>query len=66
MFDPTKRVEPILLRKVHDSGSSSDSGAWIQVSGGLEFTFKIFNDPKNTSTDKENTPMIDKDYAYSQ
>ena len=28
---PTKRVEPISLKKVHDSGFSSDSGAWVQV-----------------------------------
>ena len=32
---PMKRVEPISLRKVHDSGSSSDSGAWVQVAGDL-------------------------------
>ena len=59
MIDPMKRVEPILLQKVHDSGSSSDSGAGIQVDGDLEFTHKIFNDPKNMSSDKENTPIID-------
>ena len=46
MIDPTKRVELILLQKVHDSGSSSDSAAWVQVAGDLEFTHKIFNDPK--------------------
>ena len=45
------------MRKVHDSGSSLDSGAWVQVAGDLEFTPKIFNDPKNTSSDKENNPM---------
>ena len=53
-FDPTKKVEPLSLYQVNDSGSSSDSGAWIQASGDLEFTYKIFNDP---SSDKENTPM---------
>ena len=58
MIDPMERVEPILLLKVHDSGSSSDSGAWVQVAGDLEFTCKIFNDPKNTSSHKENTPII--------
>ena len=56
---PMKRVEPISLRKVHDSGSSSDSGACVQVEGVLEFIPKIFNDPKNTSSDKENNPMND-------
>ena len=55
----TKTVEPILLRKVHDSGSSSDSGAWIHVAGDLEFRSKNFSDTKNTSSDKENKPMID-------
>ena len=59
MIDPTKRVEPILLRKIHETGSSSDLGAWVQVAGDLEFTHKIFNDPKNMSSDKENTPIID-------
>ena len=54
---PMKRVEPIFLRNAHDSGSSSDSGSWVQVAGGLEFTPKIFNDPKNTCSDKENNPM---------
>ena len=53
-YDPTKRVEPLSLHKVHDSGSSSDSWAWIQASGDLEFTCKIFKDP---SSDKENTPV---------
>ena len=56
MIDPMKRVEPISLQKVHDSWSSSDSGAWVQAAGDLEFTCKIFNDHKNTSSDKENTP----------
>ena len=45
------------MRKVHDSGSFLDSGAWVQVTGDLEFTPKIFNDPKNTSSDKENSPI---------
>ena len=58
-IDPMKRVEPIAQSKVHDSGSSSDSGAWIQASRDLEFTHKTFNDPKNTSSDKENSPIID-------
>ena len=58
MNEPIKRVEPILLQKVHDSGSSSDSGAWIQVNGDLEFMHMIFNDPKNMSSDKENTPIL--------
>ena len=31
----TKRVETILLRKVHDSGSSLDLGAWVQVARNL-------------------------------
>ena len=59
MIDPMERVEPISLKKVHNSGSSSDSGAWVQVSGDLEFTPKFFNDPKNTSSDKENNPIND-------
>ena len=59
MTDPMKRIEPISLQKVHDSGTSLDSGTWIQADDDLEFTHKIFNDPKNTSSDKENTPMID-------
>ena len=50
-IDPMKSVAPIFLQKVHDS--------WVQVYGDLEFTHKIFNDPKNKSFDKENTPMID-------
>ena len=50
---------PHLLRKVHDSGSSSDSRTWVQVAEDLEFRAKIFNDSKNTSSDKENNPMID-------
>ena len=45
-IDQTERVEPILLQKVHDSGSSSDSGVWVKVDGDLEFTCKTFNDPK--------------------
>ena len=53
-IDSTKRIEPLSLCKVYDSGSSSDSGAWTPVSGDLEFTCKIINDP---SSDKENTPM---------
>ena len=57
--DPSKSVEPLLLRKVHDSGSSLDSGAWIQVSGDLEFTCKTFSDPKNTSFDKVNNQVVD-------
>ena len=56
---PTKRVEPISLKKVHDSGSSLDSGAWVQIGGDLEYTPKVFNDPKNTSSDKENDLMND-------
>ena len=56
---PIKRVEPISLKRVHDSGSSSDSGTWVQVGGDLEYTPKVFNDPKNTSSDKENDPMND-------
>ena len=44
---------------VHDSGSFSDSGAWVQVAGDLEFTPKIFNDPKNTSSDKDNNQRND-------
>ena len=66
IFDLAKRVEPILLQKVHDSGSSSDSGGSVQVDGDLEFTCKIFKDPKNMSSDKENTPIVDTDYAYPQ
>ena len=46
-----------IIKKVHDSGSSSDSGAWVQVGGELEYTPKVFNDPKNTSSDKENDPI---------
>ena len=53
-LDSTKRVEPISLCKVHDSVSTSDSGAWIPVSGDVEFAHNIFNDP---GSDKENTPM---------
>ena len=56
---PMKRVEPISLRKVHDSGPSSESGAWVQAARDLEFTPKIFNDPKNISSDKENNQMND-------
>ena len=41
-FRPTKRVEPLSLCKVHDSGSSPDSGTCIQASGDLVFTCKIF------------------------
>ena len=59
MIDLMKRVEPILLQKVHDPGSSSDLGAWVQIAGDLEFTCKIFNNPKIMSSDKENTPIID-------
>ena len=59
MIDPMKTVAPILLRKIHDSGYSSDSEAWVQIAGDLEFRPKIFNDTKNTSSDKENNPMID-------
>ena len=60
MINPMKRVvDPISLQKVHDSGSSLNSGAWIQVSRDLEFICKVFNDPKNMSSDKENMPMID-------
>ena len=51
-IDPTKWIEPISLCKVHDSVSSSDSGAWIQASGDLAFTCKIFNDPKNKASMK--------------
>ena len=59
MIDPMKRVEPIFLQKAHDSWSSSDSGAWVHVDGDLEFTCKIFNDPKNISFNEENTPLND-------
>ena len=47
------------MKKVHDSGSSSDSKAWVQVGGELEYMPKVFNDPKNTSSDKANDPMND-------
>ena len=53
-----KRVEPILLRKVHDSGSSLYSRAWVHIVGDLEFGPKNFSDTKNMSSDKENNPMI--------
>ena len=60
-----KRVEPILLQKVHNPGSSSDSVAWLQVAGDLQFTQKIFNDPKNTSSEKEDSPIIDTEIALT-
>ena len=41
MIDLMKKVGPISLQKVHDSGSSSDSGAWVQVDGDIEFTHKV-------------------------
>ena len=53
-FEPTKGIESLSICKVHDSGSSLNSGAWIQASGDFEFTCKVFNDP---SSDKENNPM---------
>ena len=54
-----KRVDPISLRKVQDSGSTSDSGALVQVSGDFHYRPNTFNDPRNTSSDKENTHLIE-------
>ena len=54
-----KKGRAHIIKKVHDSGSSSDSRAWVQVGGDLEYTPKIFNDPRNTSPEKENDPMYD-------
>ena len=42
---PNKRVDSFSLRKVHDSGSTSDSGTWITAPSEFEYRPKIFNDP---------------------
>ena len=57
--DSKKRVDYSSLRKVHDSGSTSDLGAWIPTPSEFEYRPKIFNDPRNVSSDKENTPPVD-------
>ena len=57
--DSKKSVDYISLRKVHNSESTSDSGAWIPTPSELEYKSKIFNDPRNVSSDKENAPLVD-------
>ena len=57
--DPKKSVDSISLKKVHDSGSTLDSGAWIPALSEFEYRPKILNDPRNISCDKENAPPAD-------
>ena len=48
-----KRVSQ-LPKKIHDSGSSTDSDIWIQVGKGFGYMPKYFTDPTSTNSDKEN------------
>ena len=51
--DPKKKVDYSSLKKVHDSGCTSNSGAWIPTLSEFEYRPKIFNDPRNTTSDTE-------------
>ena len=54
-----RRVDSLSLKKVNDFGSTSDSGAWFPIPTEFEYKPKIFDDPRNISSDKENAPPVD-------
>ena len=56
---PKRRVDYLSPQKVNDSGSTSDSGAWLPTPIEFECRPKIFNDPRNVSSNKENAPPVD-------
>ena len=43
---------------VNDSGSTSDSGAWLLTPTEFEYIPKICNNTRNVSSDKENAPPL--------
>ena len=52
---PRKRLESLSPKKIIDTSMTSHSGPWLPTPE-FEYRPKIFDDPRNTSSDKENAP----------
>ena len=51
-----RRLTFLSPKKIIDSSITSDSGPWLPTPPEFECIPKIFNDPRNISSDKENAP----------
>ena len=58
-----KKILPLKLKKVPDSGSSSDSGMWINVGEGFGYLPKIFMNSNHHHSAKEEDPQDDTQQA---
>ena len=54
-----RRLDSFSPKKVNDSSATSDSGPWLPTPTEFQYRPKIFNDPRNVSSDKENTPPLE-------
>ena len=53
-----RRLDFLSPKKVHDSSATVDSGPWLPTPTEFEYRPEIFNDPRNISSNKENTPPL--------
>ena len=54
----TRRLDSLSPRKVNDSSATSDSGPWLPTPTEFKYRPKIFDDPRNLSSDKDNVPPL--------
>ena len=53
-----RRLVSYSSKRINDSSITSDSGPWLPILTEFEYKPKIFNDPRNISSDKENMPPL--------
>ena len=54
-----RRLDSLSPKKVNDSSTTLDSGPWLPTLTEFEYRPKIFNDPRNVSSEKENAPPLE-------